>query len=312
MTPIVANFPHSANALPMWVAADRGLFSKRGLAVAFEEARGSAAQYRGLMEGRIHVFTTLMENVIAYRWGEGEVQFDPAPDAVAFMGGGLGHQLLMARASIEDVEGLRGRTLAVSGLRTGNAIVLYGMLSRIGLKRDRDYKVVAVGAGPVTMESLLHVGADAALMGAPHDRTAAAGGLRKLGDSLTVFGEYQSSVYTVRRSWAAAHEEELVALSAAMIEAHRFVFADRADAIAVLRAHLQTLSPDAAAAVYGDLVAPHGGLSRDGRILPQNVEVVLQLRREFAEHPPPPSTLSDFCDTRYHEQAMRLLAKEAS
>lgn len=312
MTPILANFPHSANALPMWVAADRGLFAKHGLQVAFEEARGSAAQYRGLMEGRIHVFTTLMENVIAYRWGEGEVQFDPAPDAIAFMGGGLGRQLLMARAYIEDIESLRGRTLAVSGLRTGNAIVLYGMLARFGLQRDRDYKVIAVGAGPVTMESLLHVGADAALMGAPHDRTAAAAGLRKLGDSLTVFGEYQSSVYTVRRSWAAAHGDELVAFSAAMIEAHRFVFADPAGVVAVLRAHLQTLSPDAAVAVYGDLVAPHGGLSRNGHILAQHVEVVVQLRRQFAERPSPPSTLSDFCDTRYHEQAMQVLAKEGS
>lgn len=312
MTAIVANFPHSANALPMWVAADRGLFAKRGLQVAFEEARGSAAQYRGLMTGSIQVFTTLMENVIAYRWGEGEMQFDPVPDAIAFMGGGLGHQLLMARAYIEDVEDLRGRTLAVSGLRTGNAIVLYGMLSRLGMQRDRDYKIVAVGAGPVTMKSLLHVGADAALMGAPHDRTAAAAGLRKLGDSLTVFGEYQSSVYTARRSWAAAHEKKIVAFSATMIEAHRYVFADPAGAVAVLRGHLPTLSPDAATAVYGDLVAAHGGLSCDGRILPQNVEVVLQLRREFAERAPPPSTLSNFCDTSYHEQAMQLLAKEGN
>jgi ABC-type nitrate/sulfonate/bicarbonate transport system substrate-binding protein len=149
-------------------------------------------------------------------------------------------------------------------------------------------------------------------MGAPHDRTAAAAGLRTLGDSITAFGEYQHSVYTVRRSWAAAHQEEIVALTAALIEAHKLIFDDPADVTAVLRTHLPTLSPEAAAAVHGDLVAAHGGLSRDGRILAQHVDVVVDLRRQFAERPPPPSTLSDFCDTRYHEEAMRLLAKEGS
>jgi ABC-type nitrate/sulfonate/bicarbonate transport system substrate-binding protein len=310
MTRIVANFPHSATALPMWVAADRGLFRKRGLDVTFEQARGSTAQYRALMEGRIQVFTNLMENVIAYRWGEGEVAFDPPPDAVAFMGGSLGQQRLMARAYIESVADLKGRTVAVSGLRTGNALVLYGMLARAGLERGRDYQAVAVGAGPVTVGSLLHVGADAALMGAPHDRDAAAAGLRTLGDSVSSFGDYQSSVYTVRRSWAELHRAELVALTAALVEAHRLIFADAVGAMAVMRAHLSAMSPEASAAVYNDLVATHGGLSRDGRIAPHHVDVVLQLRRQFAEKPPPRSELSDFYDPRYHDEATHLLDKE--
>ncbi len=309
MVAIVANFPHSANSVAMWVAADRGFFQARGLEVAFEQARGSASQYQGLMAGRIQIFTTLMENVIAYQRGEGETQFDPAPDAFAFMGASLGHQNLMARPGIERIADLKGHILAASGLRTGNAIVLYGILARAGLERGRDYRVVAVGGGPVTLESLTKAGATAALMGAPYDREALAAGFNMLGDTSTTFGGYQSSVYAARRSWAASHRTELVSLIAALIEAHRYVFDDAAGAIAVLRAHLPALSPDAASAIHRDLVALRGGLNREGRIAPRDVGVVLDLRREFAENPQPRAKLSDFYDPSYYDEAMSALAR---
>ena len=146
-------------------------------------------------------------------------------------------------------------------------------------------------------------------MGAPHDREATAAGFGVLGDTAATFGDYQSSVYTARTSWAESHRADLVAATAALIQAHRYIFADAAGAIAALRAHLPDLSLAAAAAVYSDLVAEHGGLSRDGGIAPEHVEVVVQLRREFAEKPPPAAVVSDFYDLRYHGEAMRELAR---
>ena len=304
---IVANFPASANALPMWVAADRGLFAKHGLDVAFAPARGSAAQYTDLMAGKVQVFTTLMENVIAYAWGEGEASFDPPPDAFVFMGARLGLQSLMAKPGIDTIARLKGRVLAASGRRTGNALVLYGMLAKHGLALDRDYRVVAVGGGPVTVDALEKAGADAALMGAPNDAEAKARGLIYLGDTTDSFGGYQSSVYTARRSWAAAHRSELVALIAALVEAHRFIFADAAGALEVLRAHLPSLSSEGAEATYRNLVGGRGGLNVDGRIAERDVAVVLDLRKTYALAPHPAAKPADFYDPTYLEAALARL-----
>src|SRR5690242_19600873 len=126
MSKIIANFPHSSGALPIWMAAQLGYFSREGIEIEFQQARGSASQYEGLMAGTLQVFTTLMENVAAYACGQGEVRIDPPPDAFAFMGGQLGNQKLMASPGISGISDLRDKTLAASGIRTGNAFVLYG------------------------------------------------------------------------------------------------------------------------------------------------------------------------------------------
>jgi ABC-type nitrate/sulfonate/bicarbonate transport system substrate-binding protein len=304
---IVANFPASANALPMWVAADRGLFAKHGLDVAFAPARGSAAQYADLMAGRIQVFTTLMENVIAYASGEGEASFDPPPDAFVFMGASLGHQSLMAKPDVSGIAHLKGRTVAASGRRTGNALVLFGMLAKHDLLPDRDYRVVAVGGGPVTVDALEKAGADAALMGAPNDAEAKVRGFRYLGDTTETFGGYQSSVYTARRSWATSHRNELIGLISALIEAHRYIFADAAGALAVLRAHLPSLSLEDAEAAHRNLVSGRGGLNVDGCIAERDVAVVLELRKAHARAPHLAARPADFYDLSYLEAALSRL-----
>jgi ABC-type nitrate/sulfonate/bicarbonate transport system substrate-binding protein len=304
MARITANFPFSAGSLTMWVAEARGFFAEQGVDIAFEQARGSASQYHRVMNGDIQIFTTLMENIIAYEWGEGEATFDPVPDAFVFMGSNLGYQCLMARPAITQIADLKGCTLAASGLRTGNVLVLYGMLARHGLQLDRDFKVVAVGGGPVTVAALDKAGADAALMGPPNDTEAKARGFNVLGDTTSTFGGYQSSVYTARRSWAKAHETELVGVIAALIKAHRLIFADKTGAIEVLRARLPSLSADEGETVYAGLVSPLGGINPDGRLDEKYVKTVLDLRREFALAPHPGAQPRDFYDLSYYRTAV--------
>lgn len=288
----------------MWAAAARGLFARRGLEVEFVPARGSAAQYTDIAEGRIQVFTTLMENIIAYAWGEGEKQFDPPVDAFVFMGASRGHQTLMARPGIARIEDLKGRTLAASGRRTGNALVLYGMLARRGLVLDRDFQVVAVGGGPVTIEALAKAGADAALMGAPNDAVAREKGFVRLADTTEFFGGYQSSVYTARRSWAEQNRKTLVAFISALVEAQRFVFAERDGALAILQQRLPALADDDAAMLYADLVSGRGRLNIDGRIEERDVAVVLELRKQFALAPHPDAKPGEFYDLSYLDEAL--------
>lgn len=304
MPTVVANFPHSSSALPIWLAAERGYFAKEGLTVEFQQARGSASQYQGLMAGTLQVFTTLMENIVAYAHGQGEVKIEPPPDAFVFMGGQLGSQKLMARPGIRSIGELKGATLAASGIRTGNAFVLYALLAQHGLERDRDYKVVAVGSGPVTVAALEKAGAVAALMTAPNDAQARENGFTELADSATALGGYQSSVYTARRSWAAAHRAELVAFIRGLVAGQRAVFADKAGALATLHARLPTISEADGENLYAALISDQCGLNKDGRIDDRHVATVIALNERFSAEHCPGAKPSDFCDLTYLAEAL--------
>lgn len=305
MPTIVANFPHSSSALPIWMAADRGYFEKEGIIVEFQQARGSASQYQGLMAGTLQVFTTLMENIVAYAQGQGEVKIDPPPDAFVFMGGQLGNQKLMARPGIRTIAELRGATLAASGIRTGNAFVLYALLAEHGLERDRDYKVVAVGSGPVTFASLEKAGAVAALMTAPNDTQARERGFNELADSATALGGYQSSVYTARHSWARSHRAELVGFIRALVAGHRAVFADKAGALATLRQRLPSISQTDAESLYAALTSDQCGLNRDGQIEERHIRAVIALNERFSAERHPSAKPYDFYELSYLEEALR-------
>jgi ABC-type nitrate/sulfonate/bicarbonate transport system substrate-binding protein len=305
MPPMIANFPHSSGALPIWMAAERGCFAKEGITVEFQQARGSASQYQGLMAGTLHVFTTLMENVVAYAYGQGEVKIDPPPDAFAFMGGQLGNQKLMARPGIHGIADLKGCTFAASGIRTGNAFVLYAVLAKHGLERDRDYKVVAVGGGPVTVTSLQKAGADAALMTAPNDTQAKELGFNELAYCSAVLGGYQSGVYTARHSWARYHRTELVAFIRALVGGHRAVFSDKAGALSLLRQRLPSLSLAEATSVYAALTSDDCGLNKDGRIEERHVKTVLEMNDRFSDERHAAAMPSEFYDLTYLEEALR-------
>jgi ABC-type nitrate/sulfonate/bicarbonate transport system substrate-binding protein len=144
-------------------------------------------------------------------------------------------------------------------------------------------------------------------MGPPNDAAAKAAGFRILGDTTQSFGGYQSSVYTTRRSWAAAHRGELIALISALVEAHRYIFAEDAGAFAILRARLPALSEPDAKAIYRDLISERGRFNVDGRIEVRDVEVVLDLRKQFALSPHPEAKASEFYDLSYLDAALARL-----
>src|SRR5439155_1203456 len=78
-------FPGGFN-WPVWVAQEKGFFAKNGLEIKVTPTPSSVFQLTNLIEGRFDIAMTAIDNLIAYREGQGEAKVD-GPDLIAFMGG---------------------------------------------------------------------------------------------------------------------------------------------------------------------------------------------------------------------------------
>src|SRR5437879_11048625 len=76
-------FPGGFN-WPIWVAQEKGLFAKNGLEVKLTPTPSSVFQLTHLIDGDFDIAMTAIDNLIAYREGQGEVP-KLGPDLFAFM-----------------------------------------------------------------------------------------------------------------------------------------------------------------------------------------------------------------------------------
>jgi hypothetical protein len=91
----------------------------------------------------------------------------------------------------------------------------------------------------------------------------------------------------------------------AIVAAHNYVYANKAGAIEVLKAHVKKLSPEDLDVVYAALTNSKGGLNRGAKMNIDGVKTLLKLRGEYSE---PKKTLTDpykYVDLSYYEKATK-------
>ncbi|MGB8040808.1 MAG: ABC transporter substrate-binding protein, partial [Pseudolabrys sp.] len=110
-------FPGAFN-WPIWVAQDRDLFAENGVSVQVQETPGSVVQWTSLAKGHSDLAITLMDNVVAYREGQGEAPVT-VPDAIAVMASDATVMpTLVTRPDIKSYADLKGQTLSVDAVLT--------------------------------------------------------------------------------------------------------------------------------------------------------------------------------------------------
>ena len=276
-------FPGGFN-WPVWVAEDQGFFARRGVAVEVMTTPGSVFQWSTLAEGRADLAITLMDNVVAYREGQGArgVLVD---DAIALMAVDTrAMPTLMTTPDIETYDGLRGKTLAVDALLTGNALVLRGMLARGGLT-SADYFLEQAGGVTQRYEAMTRHAYAGSLFNAPLDAQLKAMGFHALDSASSLLRRFQGHVVTSRQAWAEAHRDVVVDFLRALLDALAWLYApaNRAAALALYAARLERGTADAAATAYAVLFDPVSGFPASGDIDVEGVANVLRLRETYGE-----------------------------
>jgi ABC-type nitrate/sulfonate/bicarbonate transport system substrate-binding protein len=287
-----------ATNLPAWVALDKGIFAKEGLAVTLDKTAGSKDQMQDVMSGKYEFVTTAFDNIVAYTDGEGAVKFDNF-DLKAILGVHSGLNSVVARPEIKSYADLRGKTVAVDAVSSGYATVLYEILKRKGLT-DKDYKIIAVGATDGRVAALEDGRAQVGIVSSPQDIQLAKKGFNILDDAAAALGDSQGSVYAVRQSWAKDHEKEVMALVRAVTAAQNYVFDNKDGAVEVLMKRTPGLSKADAEDIWKRLTGP-GGLTRNASLNLKGVESVLDLRRVYGN--PAKGDASKYIDASWQQKA---------
>jgi ABC-type nitrate/sulfonate/bicarbonate transport system substrate-binding protein len=298
-------FPGGFN-WPIWVAQEKGFFARNGIEVKVTPTPNSVFQLTNLIAGKFDIAMTAIDNLIAYREGQGE---EPVlgPDLIAFMGGDNGFLRLVAVPEVQSYADLKGKTVSVDARTTGYAFVLFEMLERGGLQLDRDYNVVRAGGVLQRFLALMEKKHQATLLLSPFELQAEAKGFKRLGNAIDVLGHYQGLVGGARKSWADANREAVIGYIRAFSEAVDWLYDPRNkdEAIAIFRKNLPNVPEQGAQGAYSVLLAPSGGFQKKAQIDMEGVRTALRLRSKYGQ---PQKTLTDpgrYYDDSFYRAAMR-------
>jgi ABC-type nitrate/sulfonate/bicarbonate transport system substrate-binding protein len=298
-------FPGGFN-WPIWVAQEKGFFAANQVAVTITPTPNSVFQLTNLIDGKFDIAMTAIDNLIAYDEGQGEAPTSRQPDLIAFMGGDNGFLSLVAVPEVKSYADLKGRQLSVDARTTGYAFVLEKMLQKAGLKDD-DYELVKAGGVLQRFDALLEKKHAATLLLSPFEVPAQAKGFTLLGYAIDVLERYQGLVGATRRDWATEHPAALVGYIRGYIDGVEWLYRDanKAEALAILRKNLPTMSRELAGKAYNILLDAQHGFQHNARIDIDGVRTVLALRSEYGE---PKKALTDpakYYDPAWYDQALR-------
>jgi len=266
----------------------------------------SVFQLTNLIEGKFDIAMTAIDNLIAYREGQGEAKVD-GPDLIAFMGGDNGFLRLVAVPEVKTLADLRSKTVSVDARTTGYAFVLFEMLERGGLVPDRDYTVERAGGVLQRFQALMERKHAATLLLSPFELQAEAKGFTRLGNATDVLGAYQGLVGGAREGWADANRDAVIGYIRAFSEGVDWLYdpRNRDEAVLIFRKNLPNVPEQGAQAAYGVLLAPTGGFQKKAQIDLEGVRTVLALRSKYGA---PKKVLSDparYYDASFYRAAMR-------
>jgi ABC-type nitrate/sulfonate/bicarbonate transport system substrate-binding protein len=300
----VIAFP-GVGSWPIRVAQEKGYFAQTGIEVTLTPTPNSVFQMTNLIEGKFDIAMTACDNMIAYMEGQGEVPVSTRPDLFIFMGGSPTVLSLVSSPDIKSYDDLRGKTVAVDAVTTGYAFVLFDLLKRQGLGLS-DYKVEGIGGTLARWQALRERKVAATLLTAPFNLMAQTSGYPILQYAKDVYGHYEESIATTRRSWAAANEEKLKSYLKAYVAAVEWLRdrQNKHEAIAILRKHFPQISPELGASAYEDFIGPRG-VAPKAQLDIAGMRKVLELRSEYGQ---PKRALTDpavYYDLKYYEAAIR-------
>jgi ABC-type nitrate/sulfonate/bicarbonate transport system substrate-binding protein len=254
----LAVISEGTNTWPLYVAEEEGFFTREGLQVEVTLTRSSARQLDELKKGGFDIGFQQADHIV--RAVEG------GSDLFVFMAQAHAPELTLVGApDVANIEGLKGRTVAVDGTRTGYALLLRKLLADHGLK-EGDYTLREVGGSQERFDSLQGGQAAASWLNPPFDRRLLAGGFRRLATTEESFPRFPGPIAGARRSWANTHQAQLVAFIRAMDAAYTWLQDPRNkdQAMKVLPARLNIDARAAASALDEIAKRPRPEIDADG------------------------------------------------
>lgn len=262
----LAIISEGVNTWPLYVAQEKKLFLKEGIAVEVTLTRSSVKQLDALKSGGFDIGFQQCDHVVR--------AVEEGSDLFMFMALAHAPELSLVVASgIRSFANLKGKEIAVDGARSGYALLLRRLLAEKGFKNG-DYVFREIGGSRERYEALKSGACAASLLNAPFDRNLFAAGFGSLGTTTDYFPTYTGSIAAARRGWARQNEAVLVAFIRGMNAAFAWLNdpSHESEAIAILLARLDVDAAVASKAFDQIVQRPRPEIREEG--LRQVIDVV--------------------------------------
>ena len=206
--------------MPIWIAAQTGMFEKAGLDVSIELYEPIDEVWKRLQDGRLDLALGVTEHIILDSESGGSLEI---------IGGNVNRLpfSLIAGKDIHSFEDLKGRTIGVSSVQAGSSSLVMKIMESHGLHYPQDYNIVAVGPILGRWEKLQSGEIDAGLQGAPLNYIAQDLGFNSLCEPRDQFPWFQFTSLNVDARWARSNHAVVVAFMRAFIQAHAWFYGNK-------------------------------------------------------------------------------------
>jgi NitT/TauT family transport system substrate-binding protein len=291
--------PPSINNLYLHVAYEKGFFRKHVINVTnFLQVRGGPLATQALLSGQVDVTATDPEGILAAAVAGHSIKAVSAP------GERLSY-IVAVRKEIGSYADLKGKPFAVSRPGAISQYLLFPMLDRAGVPRD-SIKFLSVGGGKERMLALLADRVKGALLHFDFAMEARADPNVKLLEPIAnSVPNYPFELLVVRKDLIDCNPDAVTRITAAVIEACRFIVTDKKGTLEVFRKYSPDTSREVASAAYDGLIAlkafgVDGGMTREN----MTAAMDMSLENKALEQPIPLDVWSDF---RFQEEALKLV-----
>ena len=293
--------PPSLDSITPYVAIAQGLFRKYGLDVEMVEFRGDATHTKALLAGEVDVSGVMgpLNAIVAASKGA-RIRLWMVPQPVS------AYHFVARREAGATLQALVGRNVAVSGIGAVSYHISRIVLERSGVDPDR-LQYVAVGSPADRFKALVAGKIDATVVtDTEFVKLEKYPDIVSLAQVSKVVPEIPYEFATAREEYLERNPETMVRLTKALIEANRWIAANRAGTIAIAVKVIREESPEVLGKAY-DVADPRlYGVNGDITEAAYKYTTDLLLKVGYMKDPVP---LDRFFDRRFVDRALKDLGR---
>lgn len=288
----------SMNYLPIYVAQERGFFTKENIFLEVVVLNASTLAIPVLIAGSTQVSaSSAMTTIRAVEKGA----------ALKIVGGLTNAPVydLYANPKYKSLKDLKGATIGVSGLITSDTVLMKEMLKANGLEYPRDYGLRAMGIMPDRLLAMQTGSIAAGILSPPYTFGADDMGLVNLGSTTKYTPNFVQTVFNIRTDFAQDKKPLLIRFLRAILHGDQWIHNQKEDTVRIIVKRLKFSEKHSEASWRYYINA--NAIPKDGEINPKGMDKVMQLLVEDGTLVQPLPKTDKYVDMSYIAEARRTL-----
>ena len=233
----------TANNSPVWIAKDKGIFTKNKLDVQMVMIESGTTSIQALVAGETQI-AQLSGGVILSSGlaGSDVVCISGLENRSAFS--------LIAQKEIRTAEQLKGKRLAISRFGSASDLAARLILQKLGLNAEKDVTLLQVGGTSTRLAAMTKGAVESTVITPEFYILAKKAGMTTLADPLSAKIDFPQNTIGTSRAYLKAQPEIVSQYLKSIIEAIYYFKTNREETIRILSKYLKIDDKDALAEIY--------------------------------------------------------------